>query len=80
MGGRSQALSKQPTETVGLADIADRVLAAPIFADHDIPAHDIAPIDGYAVDVTMDTRCRSLAMRSIPRPIRPRSVRARLSK
>jgi molybdopterin molybdotransferase len=49
---RRQALSEQPTETVPLDALADRVLATSITADRDLPAHDIATMDGYAFDAT----------------------------
>ena len=38
-----------PTETVGLAEAAGRVLREPIFADRDLPPFDRSAVDGYAV-------------------------------
>jgi molybdopterin molybdotransferase len=37
------------TERVGLADATGRVLAEPIAADRDSPAHDVSAMDGYAL-------------------------------
>lgn len=42
-------LAPLPAETVSLADTGGRVLAEPICADRDSPAHDVSAMDGYAV-------------------------------
>jgi len=49
---REAALADQSTETVALSEVAGRVLAEPIVADRDVPAHDHATMDGYAFDAT----------------------------
>ncbi|MFB6297893.1 MAG: molybdopterin molybdotransferase MoeA [Salinirussus sp.] len=51
---RQSALADQPTETVEIDAIAGRVLAEPIDAETDVPAHDHATMDGYAFDATDD--------------------------
>jgi molybdopterin molybdotransferase len=49
---RERNLSERPTERVTLDEVAGRTLAEPIVADRDVPAHDIATMDGYAFDAT----------------------------
>jgi molybdopterin molybdotransferase len=51
---RRSVLADFRTETVGVDSLAGRVLAEPIVAECDLPAHDQATIDGYAVDATRD--------------------------
>ncbi|MEY7851041.1 molybdopterin molybdotransferase MoeA [Natrarchaeobius sp. A-rgal3] len=51
---RSDALSSLETESVSLDDIGGRTLAEPIVAEHDVPEHDRATMDGYAFDATED--------------------------
>jgi len=49
------------TETVGLRGAAGRVLAAPLVAGRDVPPHDNAAVDGYAVwyaDLAPDAETR----------------------
>ena len=38
-----------PTESVALADLAGRVVGAPVIAPHDLPRHANSAMDGYAV-------------------------------
>jgi molybdopterin molybdotransferase len=49
---RSLDLPRPEMETVPLAAAVGRVLAAPIIADRDVPPHDNAAVDGYAVFFT----------------------------
>jgi molybdopterin molybdotransferase len=43
------ALTPLPTESVALADLAGRVVGAPVIAPHDLPRHANSAMDGYAV-------------------------------
>jgi len=49
---REETLSGWPTEAVSLDEISRRVLAEPIVAEQDVPAHDHATMDGFAFDAT----------------------------
>jgi molybdopterin molybdotransferase len=49
---REETLSGWPTESVPLDGIGGRVLAEPIVAERDVPAHDHATMDGFAFDAT----------------------------
>jgi molybdopterin molybdotransferase len=49
---RAAALLENGTETVSLDELTGRVLARRIVADHDVPAHDRATMDGYAFDAS----------------------------
>jgi molybdopterin molybdotransferase len=51
---RDSTLADQSTETVGIDELAGRVLAESIVADADAPPHDEATMDGYAFDATDD--------------------------
>jgi len=46
---RTAPLNLPPVETVALAEAAGRILAAPLIAARDVPPHDNAAVDGYAV-------------------------------
>jgi molybdopterin molybdotransferase len=46
---RTAALPLPEPETVRLRDAAGRILAAPVIAARDVPPHDNAAVDGYAV-------------------------------
>lgn len=55
MAAREDALDGREAETVGLTDgLTGRVLAEPVTAPVDVPAHDHATMDGYAFDATED--------------------------
>jgi hypothetical protein len=43
------ALTPLPTEPVALADLAGRVVGAPVIAPHDLPRHANSAMDGFAV-------------------------------
>jgi molybdopterin molybdotransferase len=49
---REQQFETYSTESVPLDEVAGRVLAEPVVADEDVPAFDIATMDGYAFDAT----------------------------
>jgi molybdopterin molybdotransferase len=51
---RRRVLPTRATETVALADAADRTLAADVVAEADSPPRSHATMDGYAVDATAD--------------------------
>lgn len=52
LDSREATLSNQPAESVTLDSIAGRTLATDIVAESDLPPHDYATMDGYAVDAT----------------------------
>jgi len=51
---RETALTEQPTETVALADVAGRTLAAKLVAERNQPPVSRSTMDGYAFDATDD--------------------------
>lgn len=58
---REQVTAIQETEPLPLAALADRILAAPIHAEADLPAADCSAMDGYAArhdDLVPDARLR----------------------
>jgi len=54
VGLRRSVLADFRSEAVGVDALAGRVLAEPVVADRDLPAHDHATMDGYAVDATRE--------------------------
>jgi molybdopterin molybdotransferase len=52
LDARESALVRQGTENIGIDALPERVLAADVVADADVPAHDHATMDGYAFDAT----------------------------
>lgn len=51
---RASRVAAQPTEQVNIDRLADRVLAETVAAPRDLPAHDHATMDGYAVDASRE--------------------------
>jgi molybdopterin molybdotransferase len=54
LGHRETMLGELDTESVPLDGIGGRILAEPIVAEQDVPAHDHATMDGYAFDATRE--------------------------
>ena len=54
MALRRSHLPDRPTERVGIDRVSGRVLAEDVVAEEDVPAHDVATMDGYAIDASDD--------------------------